>query len=127
MVAKMLIAIFFCFLLIGCGNSENNNQLKVIIKVIDSDTQKPRFNDRVVIRVGRLGFPTRRYVQVGEYFTDSSGVVKLNLSKDERYTFTTFGPNHAFGSDEYRKGELKNNQQVVIEVFSPDKKLIGIE
>ncbi|WP_262486389.1 hypothetical protein [Chryseobacterium indologenes] len=39
----------------------------------------------------------------------------------------TFGANHAFGSDEYKKGELKNNQQVVIEVVPPDKKQFKIE
>jgi hypothetical protein len=127
MVAKIIIYIFFCFLLIDCSNSKNNNQLKVTIKVIDSYTQKPRFNDRVEVRIGKWGFPTRRYMQVGEYFTDSSGVVKLNLSKDERYSFMTFGPNHAFGSDEYKKGELKNNQQIVIKVVPPDKKQFRIE
>lgn len=95
--------------------------------MIDSYTQKPRFNDRVEVRIGKWGFPTGRYMQVGEYFTDSSGVVKLNLSKDERYSFMTFGPNHAFGSDEYKKGELKNNQQIVIKVVPPDKKQFRIE
>lgn len=30
-------------------------------------------------------------------------------------------PNHAFGSDEYTKGQLKNNQVVFIEVVPPEK------
>lgn len=127
MVVKIIINIFFCFLLISCSNSENNNQIKLTIKVIDSYTTKPRINDRVEIRVGKWGFPTRRYVKVGEYFTDSLGVVKLNLSRDERYSFMIFGPNHAFGSDEYNKGELKNNQQIIIKVVPPDKKQFRIE
>ncbi|QIY92359.1 hypothetical protein [Chryseobacterium gallinarum] len=122
----MIISLFFCFLLLGCNTSENN-QIKVSIKVVDSYTHEPRVNDRVKILIGKRGFPTRQYEQIGEYFTDSSGVVKLNLSKDERYSFMTFGPNHAFGSDEYKKGELKNNQQVVIEVVPPDKKQFKIE
>lgn len=126
MDAKMLISLFFCFLLSGCNTSENS-QIKVSIKVVDSYTKKPRINDRVEVLIGKWGFPTRQYEQVGEYFTDSSEVVKLNLSKDERYSFMTFGANHAFGSDEYKKGELKNNQQVVIEVVPPDKKQFKIE
>ncbi|ATN06533.1 hypothetical protein CRN76_14520 [Chryseobacterium indologenes] len=126
MDVKMIISLFFCFLLLGCNTSENN-QIKVSIKVVDSYTHEPRVNDRVKVLIGKWGFPTRQYEQIGEYYTDSSGVVKLNLSKDERYSFMTFGANHAFGSDEYKKGELKNNQRVVIEVVPPDKKQFKIE
>nr|WP_315026467.1 hypothetical protein [uncultured Chryseobacterium sp.] len=84
-------------------------------------------NDRVEILIGKWGFPTRQYERIAQYSTDSSGVVKLHLSPDERYSFMTFGPNHAFGSDEYKKGELKNNQEVIIKVVPPDKKQFKIE
>ncbi|SFN48530.1 hypothetical protein SAMN05421594_2927 [Chryseobacterium oleae] len=114
-------------LLIGCNNSTKENEIQVTIKVVDSYTQKPRVNDRVEVRMGAWGFPTRRYVEVGQYFTDSLGTVSMNLDKNERYSFMTFGPQHAFGSDEYKKGELKDQQQVVIKVVPPEKKQFKIE
>ncbi|WPO83556.1 hypothetical protein SD427_04260 [Chryseobacterium sp. JJR-5R] len=126
MANKIIIYIFFCFLLIGCSSSENNDQIKVTIKVIDSETRQPRVNDTVTIRQAKWGIP-RRYVEVGQYVTDSLGSVTLRINKVNRYSFETDGPNFAFGSDEYGEGELKNNQQIVIKVVPPDKKQFRIE
>lgn len=127
MKVRIIMLIFFFMLLIGCNNSTKENEIQVTIKVVDSYTQKPRVNDRVEVRMGAWGFPTRRYVEVGQYFTDSLGTVSMNLDKNERYSFMTFGPQHAFGSDEYKKGELKDQQQVVIKVVPPEKKQFKIE
>ncbi|WP_223608901.1 hypothetical protein [Chryseobacterium sp. OSA05B] len=127
MAVKVIMQMLFCWLLIGCSNSTKENEIKVTIKVVDSYTQKPRVNDRVEVRMGSWGFPTRKYVEVGQYFTDSLGTVSMNLDKRERYSFMTFGPQHAFGSDEYAKGDLKDQQQVVIEVVPPEKKQFKIE
>lgn len=126
MANKIIIYIFFCFLLIGCSSSENNDQIKVTVKVIDSETRQPRVNDTVTIRQAKWGIP-RRYVEVGQYVTDSLGSITLRINKVNRYSFETDGPNFAFGSDEYGEGELKNNQQIVIKVVPPDKKQFRIE
>ncbi|MCT2563103.1 hypothetical protein [Chryseobacterium herbae] len=126
-VKKTVLLVSVLFLLIGCSNSTKENEIKVTIKVVDSYTQKPRVNDRVEVRMGAWGFPTRRYVEVGQYFTDSLGTVSMTLDKKERYSFMTFGPQYAFGSDEYKKGELKDQQQVVIKVVPPEKKQFKIE
>lgn len=127
MWVRIIMQIFFFMLFMGCNNSTKENEIKVTIKVVDSYTQKPRVNDRVEVRMGAWGFPTRRYVEVGQYFTDSLGMVSMNLDKNERYSFMTFGPQHAFGSDEYKKGELKDEQQVVIKVVPPEEKQFKIE
>ncbi len=55
MDVKMIISLFFCFLLLGCNTSENN-QIKVSIKVVDSYTHEPRVNDRVKVLIGKWGF-----------------------------------------------------------------------
>jgi len=128
MVSKLITSVIFCLLLLGCDgkNSDLKNQINISIKVIDSDTKQPRVNDTVTVRQAKWGIP-RRYVKVGEYITNSLGVVALKINKENRYSFETDGPNYAFGSDEYGEGELKNNQQIVIEVVPPDKKQFKIE
>ncbi|SHG41278.1 hypothetical protein [Chryseobacterium sp. OV279] len=126
MIVKIIMQMFFCVLLMGCNNSTKENEIKVTIKVVDSYTQKPRVNDRLTLRQAKWGIP-RRYVKIGEYITNSAGVVTLKISKKNRYSFETDGLNHAFGSDEYGEGELKNNQQIVIKVVPPEKKQFKIE
>lgn len=128
MVSKLITIVIFCLLLLGCNskNSDLKNQITISVKVIDSYTKQPRVNDTVTIRQAKWGIP-RRYVKVGEYITNSLGIVTLKISKKNRYSFETDGPNYAFGSDEYGEGELKNNQQIIIEVISPDKKKFKIE
>ncbi|MCS3531067.1 hypothetical protein [Chryseobacterium sp. JUb7] len=113
--------------LVSCDNSSDlKNQITITIKVIDSQTKQPRINDTVTIRQAKWGIP-RRYVEIGQYLTDSLGMATLKINKMNRYSFETDGPNFAFGSDEYGEGELKNNQQIIINVVDPDKKQIKIE
>jgi len=128
MVSKLITIVIFCLLLLGCNskNSDLKNQITISVKVIDSYTKQPRVNDTVTVRQAKWGIP-RRYVKVGEYITNSLGIVTLKISKKNRYSFETDGPNYAFGSDEYGEGELKNNQQIIIEVIPPDKKKFKIE
>lgn len=128
MVSKIITLVFFCQLLISCNgkNSDLKNQITISVKVIDSYTKQPRINDTVTVRQAKWGIP-KRYIKVGEYITNSLGVVTVKISKKNRYSFETDGPNYAFGSDEYGEGELKNNQQIVIEVVPPEKKKFKIE
>lgn len=125
-VKKAVLLVSLLFLLIGCSNSTKENEIKVTIKVIDSYTKQPRVNDTVTVRQAKWGIP-RRYVKVGEYITNSLGIVTLKINKKNRYSFETDGPNYAFGSDEYGEGKLKNNQQIVIKVVPPEKKQFKIE
>jgi hypothetical protein len=121
------IPLILCVTLLSCNNSSDlKNQITITVKVIDSETKQPRANDTVTIRQAKWGIP-RRYVEVGQYVTDSLGRVTLRINKVNRYSFETDGPNFAFGSDEYGEGELKNNQQIVIKVVPPDKKQFRIE
>lgn len=128
MVSKIITLVFFCQLLISCNgkNSDLKNQITISVKVIDSYTKQPRINDTVTVRQAKWGIP-KRYIKVGEYITNSLGVVTVKISKKNRYSFETDGPNYAFGSDEYGEDELKNNQQIVIEVVPPEKKKFKIE
>lgn len=128
MVSKIITLVFFCQLLISCNgkNFDLKNQITISVKVIDSYTKQPRINDTVTVRQAKWGIP-KRYIKVGEYITNSLGVVTVKISKKNRYSFETDGPNYAFGSDEYGEGELKNNQQIVIEVVPPEKKKFKIE
>jgi len=127
MVYKSILLIFFGITLLSCGNgSDLKNQITITVKVIDSQTEQPRVNDTVTIRQAKWGIP-RRYVEVGQYVADSLGKVELKISKVNRYSFETDGPNFAFGSDEYGEGELENHQQVIIKVVSPDRKHLNIE
>jgi hypothetical protein len=121
MTNKFLITSFLCFLLTCCTSKDNQN-VHVTVLIIDSYTKKPRIHDKLEVKIAKWGFPTRRYVEIGKYFTNSSGAIYLSLDKNERYSFMSFGDHNAFGSDEYAKGELKNNQKIIINVVPPDKK-----
>lgn len=125
MDVKVIIKIFLCLIMIGCSN-KRLMQINITVKVVDSETNLPRIHDTITIRQARWGIP-RRYIQVGEYVTDSIGVVALKLNKNNRYSFEVNGSNNTFGSDEYGENELSNNQQIIIRVVSPHKKQFKTE
>ncbi|SEW48321.1 hypothetical protein SAMN05421841_3792 [Chryseobacterium wanjuense] len=127
MVSKLITLVFFCLFLIGCNNYDKKNEITISVKVVDSYTKHPRINDTVTVRQAKWNIPLRKYVEIGQYVTDSLGMVTLKINKEKRYSFETDGPNFAFGSDEYGEGELKNNQIIVIKVIPPDKKQFKIE
>lgn len=110
---------FLSIVLSSCNRIDN--QITISIKVIDFDTKSPRINDTVKIRQAKFGIPMRRYTKIGEYTTDSLGIVTVNLFKNERYSFTTYGTKYANGSTEFAEGELKDGELVIIEVISPQK------
>lgn len=130
MMYKTICTLFLTSLVfINCSNpgTELKNKISITVKVVDSETKQPRMNDSLTIRQGTWGIPVRRYIKVGKYITDSLGQVRIDLDQKERYSLEIDGSHHAFGSDEYAKGELKNNQVVVIQVVPPEKKKFKIE
>lgn len=127
MMYKTICTLFLTSLVfINCSNpgTELKNKISITVKVVDSETKQPRMNDSLTIRQGTWGIPVRRYIKVGKYITDSLGQVRIDLNKQERYSFEVDGPRFAFGSDEYAKGELKNGQTVIIQVVLPEKKQV---
>jgi len=65
-----------------------------------------------------------QYIKVAKGITDSSGVVLFTVDKNKGYRFSSYGsyPDY-FGSTEYAEGELNENQEILIEVIPPDKKI----
>ncbi|MCL1666592.1 hypothetical protein M2T82_00800 [Elizabethkingia ursingii] len=126
-INKIIVQIIVCLSIVSCNNFEKQEKIAVTVKVIDSYTKKPRVNDTVTVREAEWGFPVRRYIEVGRYITDTLGIVALKIDKKNRYSFETDGPNFAFGSNEFGSNELKNKQQIIIEVVPPEKKKIRIE
>ena len=86
---------------------------------VDSKTKQLRVNtfDTIEIRIKKIGFPTWRFVNVGECLTDSSGSVKIKIDRTEEYTFLLKKRNY-FGSETFAGESLKNGQEINMEVFS---------
>lgn len=122
-IAIILIFIFTLILANYNRKSDLENQITLTISSIDSETKQPRPKDTVEIRMGKWGIPMRRYVKVGQYITDSLGLVKVNLDCTERYVFNIYGL-HVYSFAEFDEDELKNGQQVIIEVVPPEKRMI---
>ena len=99
------------------------NQITITLRSIDSETKQPRPKDTVEIEMGKWGIPMRRYVKVGQYITDSLGLVKINLDRSERYRFNLYG-SHVSSFAEFAEDELKNGQKITIEVVPPEKRMI---
>lgn len=126
MQSKILkMSIVLCVLLVAMlissckGKSDLENQITIIINSIDNKTKQNRVNmfDTIDVRIAEFGIPTRKYVKVAEYITDSTGSVRVKLDKNEEYHFILGGKN-IYGSTEFSKGELKDGQEVNIEVIS---------
>lgn len=120
-INKYVKLFFLSLILSSCfnKNTDMRDQINISIKVVDSYTKLPRINDTVKIRRAKWGIPMRRYVKIGQYITNSSGIVKVTLSKKERYSFSTYGSKYANGSTEYGEEELNDNDQIIIEVIPP--------
>ena len=123
---KNLLIIFLSsiLVLVSCMGSEPIN---INVKVINSYTQEPRIGDTVVVRkVKKPFYSLWQYTQVAEGITDSSGIVSFTLDRNNRYRFSSYGPSFPdyFGSTEYAEGKLNQNEEIVIEVIPPEKKII---
>jgi hypothetical protein len=114
------ILIVIVFFTKGCTKKTDlENQITIKINSIDSKTKKPRVNtfDTIDVRISKFGFPMRKYVKIAEYVTDSMGSVNVTINKNEENHFILGGKN-IYGAIEYYKGELKDNQEINIEVIS---------
>ena len=109
-------------ILISCceRKSDPKNQITIIINSVDKNTGQNRVNmfDTIDVRVARGGFLKRAYPKVAEYTTDSTGSVKVKLDKSEENLFMLGGKSKFFGSRGFSKGDLKDGQEVNIEVIS---------
>jgi len=122
---KIILRIFIMFFLISsCTHkSDLENQITIKITSIDSKTKQPRINmfDTIVVRKEENGYLTKIYSKVGEYITDSTGSVKIEIDQNEGYKFILrhrgFYGSESFG-EPFTKEKLKDDQEVNIEVIS---------
>jgi hypothetical protein len=108
------------FLILSCNKKTDlNNQITLKLNSIDSKTKQNRLNtfDTIEIRIKKFGFPSWRFVKVGECVTDSTGSVKIKIDRTEEYTFL-LGRRNYFGSETFAGELLKDGQVVNLEVFS---------
>ncbi|WP_394675156.1 hypothetical protein [uncultured Chryseobacterium sp.] len=111
-------------LLLDCNRKNDlNNPITITIKVIDSKTKQSRINkfDTIEVRKEGLGYLGKTFDKVGEYITDSTGIVQITIIPKEGYRFMASGQN-VYGSANFTKAFtkkiLRNNEQVIIEVTS---------
>lgn len=105
------------------GKSDLENQIIITVNSIDKKSKKPRVNlfDTVVVRKEGIGLLKKTFVKYGEYVTDSSGSVKIKIDSSKIYDISISGLN-VLGGDIYYPGNLKNCQEINIEVFSIDER-----
>lgn len=117
---KRVLCVFLVITLISSCTKKTafESQITIKIKSIDSDTGQPRINkfDTIEVRVAEFGIPMRKYVKVAEYITDYEGSVITKLDRNKEYHFILRGP-YIYGATEFSEQELKNNQEVNIEVI----------
>jgi len=117
---KIVLCIIMALLLSNCTKkSDLENQITIKINLIDSKTKEPRADvfDTIDVRMQGIGYLMKTFNKVGEYVTDSTGSVKIKVDRTEEYYFIVEEPN-IYGSIDFTKGELKNDQEVNIEVMS---------
>jgi len=116
----ILCVFLITMLTVRCAKKTNlENQITITINSIDSKTKLPRVNafDTIDVRIAEFAIPTRKYVKVAEYITDSTGSIKVKLDCDEEYHFILRGT-YIYGATEFSNGELKDGQEINIEVVS---------
>lgn len=122
-IHRTIKLIFFynvIILILSCGNKNNSeNQITIIINSIDNKTKQHRVNmfDTIDVRIAEFGFPKKKYVKIAEYITDSKGSVRVKLDSNEEYHFI-LGGSYIYGAEEFSSGELKDGQEINIEVIS---------
>ncbi|HAY3537140.1 hypothetical protein J2O08_06385 [Elizabethkingia anophelis] len=126
---KLYLKVLFVMTLFNCSNDKkvNDSIANITVKIIDSNSQKERIGDTIVLREVENSFktfPMRGSFKVSEKVTDNFGKANFEINRSKSYIIWSIGKNNAFASAEFDKGELKNNQEIVIKVVPPkDKKL----
>jgi hypothetical protein len=116
----ILCALPVAIVIASCkGKSDLENQITIIINSVDKKTKQNRVNmfDSIDVRVAGFGILMRNYAKVAECITDSTGSVSVKLDKNKEYKFILHGKN-IYGATGFYKGELKDGQEVNIEVIS---------
>ncbi|WP_395761862.1 hypothetical protein [Elizabethkingia anophelis] len=113
---KIILILTNLLLLNSCNSSDRRNRLPVTIKVVDLKTRQPRIKDTVEVRMEAWGFPMKRIPVVKRYLTDSNGIVSLRINREKYYKFFSIGSANAWGSEDFPKGGLNVNQQILIKV-----------
>ncbi len=117
-ILKTTIGLVALLLISSCSNkNELKNQITIEINSIDSETKQARVNmfDSVIVRKEGIGYLMKTFETVGEYVTDSTGSVKIKIDRTEKYQISLYGF-HAYGGDYFDKEELKDGQELNIEV-----------
>lgn len=123
LITKIIVCISTLFLNAGCNEKKDSeNQITITIRPIDSKTKRPRINmfDTIVIRKQGIGYLIKTFNKVGEYITDSTGTVNIKVDSTKIYDISVFGLNGS-GGEIYYPGNLKNGQEVDIEIIPTDK------
>lgn len=117
---KRVLCISLVIMLISSCTKKTALESQITIKInsIDSDTGQPRINkfDTIEVRIAEFGIPMRKYVKVADYVTDYKGSVITKLDSNKEYHFILRGP-YVYGAKEFSERELKNNQEINIEVI----------
>jgi len=107
-------------LLLSCNKKTDlDKQITIKVNLVDQETKQSRVNmfDTVLIKEERNGYLTKTFSQVGEYTTDSTGVVKVKIDPSRICDISVSGLN-IYGGDMYYPGHLKDGQVINIEVRS---------
>ncbi|CCG52344.1 Hypothetical protein KQS_01760 [Flavobacterium indicum GPTSA100-9 = DSM 17447] len=115
-------------MILSCNKNTNlENKITIKVNSIDSDSKQLRVNtfDVIEVRAEGFGYLMKTYEKVGEYTTDSSGSVKIEIDGSKQYRFMISGPN-GYGSanftEAFTKEKLKDGQEVNIEVITHENR-----
>ena len=107
-------------LLLSCDKKTDlEKQITIKVNSVDKETKQPRVNmfDTVIIKEEGNGYLTKAFYKVGEYTTDSTGVVKIKIDPSRINDISVSGLN-IYGGDMYYPGHLKDGQEINLEVRS---------
>ena len=125
---KMTLCFSIITLLISSCNGENNlkNQITIKINSVDNETKKRRVNafDTIEVRKQGVGYLMKTFNTVGQYVTDSTGSVKIKIDRTEKYQIRLYGI-HVYGGGDLYGEELKDGQEVNIDIVPPEKNKIS--
>ncbi len=124
--AKIAMCIFIAHLILSCNSKTDlENQITIKINSVDSATKQPRVNafDSIEVRKEGIGYLMKTFDTVGKYMTDSTGSVKIKINRNEKYQIRLYGI-HVYSGEDFVEGELKDGQEINIEVVPSRKNKI---